>query len=118
MKHDKIDLAKKELVQLIIKNQEASKDGNYKLVNSTSERIWKLRDNIEKEFGLEVLKDLLEHDNPDVQVSVAHWLLPIYEEVCIMLLRSIGKKKIPHTSFDARLILSEWLDEPLEFDHK
>ncbi|MEW7279740.1 hypothetical protein ABW636_14195 [Aquimarina sp. 2201CG1-2-11] len=116
MKFKDIREAKLMLINCILMHIRANKQGDVKTVNKNSDKIWKIKNYIEKNYGLEELKALLNHDNDEVLVWIAQFLLPVYEEIAIKVLREIENKNIPHCSFNARVIISEWTGEPLKFD--
>ncbi|MBQ0736474.1 hypothetical protein [Aquimarina celericrescens] len=115
MKFKNVTEAKKKLISAIEKHHEAALAGDHKKGNKNSDIILSTLDFIDKNYGFEEMKDLLDHKNEKVRVWVAKSLLPIYEDIAITILEEIGKKNIPHCSFDARIILSEWKNEPLKF---
>lgn len=114
MKHS-ITEAKKILVEAILAQLEATKEGNHITANKNSEVILKTIKFIEDEFGLDKMKDLLDHESNKVQVWVAKSLLPIYEDIALAVLEDIGSKDIPHCSLNAKIIISEWKNEPMKF---
>ncbi len=115
MKFENIELAKKELVEAILNQLKATEEGDHKTGNKNSDIIRAITAYIKENYGLQEMKDLLDHESDKVKVWAAKSLLPIYEEIALNILEKIGSKNIPHCSFDARMILSEWKKEPYKF---
>ncbi len=113
MDFNTLNEAKDFLVESIVMQHKATEQGDSKTANNYSKKIIAVTEYIKDIYGLEETKDLLDHHNEKVRVWIAKSLLPIYEEISILVLKEIGEKNIPHCSFNARIILSEWLNEPL-----
>ena len=116
MKFESIEEAKMILITSIIIEAKATEQGDVKTGNKYSDKIRSIISFINKDYKLGNLKDLLDHDNDKVRVWVAQALLPIYEDIALNVLEEISKKNISHCSFNARIISSEWKNEPLRFD--
>ncbi|WP_299260462.1 hypothetical protein [uncultured Aquimarina sp.] len=100
--------AKETIIEYIELYSKASSDKDYKIVNKYAKKILLTKDFIEKNYGLETLKDLLDSDNDKILVWIAKFLLPIYEDRSVTVLEKIVTSNIPDSSFSAEMILKEW----------
>ncbi len=110
-----INIAREHLVKSILMHHKAAEQGDVKIGNKEMMKTIEITNYIDENYGLEEMKNLLDHENPNVQVWTAKSLLSIYEEIAIRVLEEIVSRDIPFTSFSASVILSEWKGEPLKF---
>lgn len=114
---ENIDSAIKIIIDCADNHATASEEGKYRIANKNFDEMQKayfyLRDN----NHLDSLEILLTHPSLNVQVAVASYLL-LYDKLSAKakkILETIAKQEIPHKSFNAKMVLSEWKKGNLKF---
>jgi hypothetical protein len=115
LKFETLNKAKTGLIDAITIQYKATLEGDFRTADKYSKKIILITNYIKTNYGLEQIKDLLDNDNDKVRVWASKSLLPIYADIAIKVLEEIGSKDVPHCSFNARIILSEWTGKPLKF---
>lgn len=108
MKFENIKEAKKELIKAILLEHKGLITDNDKLQEKSIKRAFKINTYIKENFDLKEMKDLLDHDKPEVQIWVANLLLPVYEDIAVQILEYVSKKSIPFCSYNAKMMLYGW----------
>lgn len=92
-----------------IKHEEASKEGNYKVVNLNYGKIADAVKFLKERCELDKLSVFYNHPSAGVCVFAAAYLLPVFEDDSIRVLRKISKGK-GLNSVTAEMTLKEWLN--------
>jgi hypothetical protein len=107
-KINNIDSAIDIIIDSANKHAIASEMGDYKTANKNFDLIQKAVIYLRNNNGINKLEELLYHENVSVQLAAASYLLIHDEKKAIAVLENIVKQNIPHKSFDAEMVLSEW----------
>ncbi|APD06392.1 hypothetical protein UJ101_00855 [Flavobacteriaceae bacterium UJ101] len=97
-----------DFIEASIKHGEASKEGDYKLANKNYDKLVSILKYLKENDSIFILKKFLIHEDLNVQLWAATFLLEENEEEAIKLMTKIANQNIPHYSFDAKITLEEW----------
>ncbi len=87
---------------------QATKTGKYKIANKNYYLINTAIAYLKENNGLGSLRELLTSDEVSVKVWVASYLIKDGDQQAISVLEEIVSLSIPHQSFAAELLLSDW----------
>lgn len=104
-----IDKIIENYVKASIRYGEAQEEGDSKTVNKQSSIITKIITQLEQnsELGLELIENLLEHDNEYVRFHTAFSLISIFPIKAENVLLELSSKR-GLVGFEAELTLKEW----------
>lgn len=108
MKINSIEIAIDIIIDTSIKYSETVENGNYRLGNKLQDKMDCAAKYLKDNNCLKCLQNLLNHDNMQVRLSSAYYLLEIDEDVACHTLKNIANKNISHISTSAATILERW----------
>ena len=85
----------------------ALNEGNSRIANKCYDKLRKITTYLKKEKQLSQLSTFYNHHNLHVRSVAAAYLLPIFEEKSIKVLKEIAKLHV-FGSFDAEMTIKEW----------
>lgn len=109
-----IETALEFFLEASVKQVEATEIGDYKSANKYYDRIIKSTNFLKDENAIDRLLDYLSSPYVGVRLWSACFLLPLYEQKGIKILKDIAKTKGIH-SLTAETTLSEWKKGNLKF---
>jgi hypothetical protein len=109
-----INTALEIFLEAATKQAEATEQGDYKMANKCYNKIIKAIDFLKRENAIDKLLEYLTDTSIGVRLWSACFLLPIYKEKGIRVLKDIVKTKGIH-SLTAETTLSEWKKGNLKF---
>ncbi len=86
----------------------ASQEGDYKTANKNYDLMQKAVNFLRTNNGNDKLMELLKHEDVNVRVAAASFLLKHSEKQAIDVLEATTAMSIPNTSFNAKMVLQEW----------
>jgi HEAT repeat protein len=107
--------AVEKFIEASIQHGVGTETGNSKLANKSYKVIKKNYDIIKENDLVNVLINLLEHENISVKLWAASYMLNIETEKAIAALKEVIGSKSPLISFSAEMTLSEWEKGNLKF---
>lgn len=103
-----LDIATKIIEDSAKLHAHASLNGDYKAANKHYDRISEAIAFLRANDGLKKLYELLFREDVNVKLAAASYLLSHDEKIAIPILEGIAESEIPHSSFSAKMVLSEW----------
>lgn len=101
-----------------IKEEEATKRGDFKANNKYARLKAKCINYLFENNQLYLLHKYLRHENSRVRLSAAYVLLPLYEEECKEILQEIVNGNYGFSGLSAKMVLTQWNTGELQFPYK
>lgn len=108
MKINSIESAIDIIIDTSIKYSETVENGNYRLGNKLQDKMDCAAKYLKDNQCLKNLKKLLDHENMQVRLSSAYYLLEIEENIACHILKDIANKNLNHISTSAAIIIERW----------
>lgn len=96
------------LIDSANKHSNASEMGDYKSANKNFTLIQKAVYYLRENDGINKLEELLNHKDISVRLAAASYFLAHNADKAILILENIVRQKIPHKSFEAKMVLDEY----------
>ena len=108
------DDAVNKMIDAAIKHSISSVNGDYKDANMNFDIVQNAVHYLRYINQLDKLRALLYNENVSVRLAAASYFLVHDERIAIEILENIVKQNLPHMSFNAKMVLSEWKDGNLK----